>query len=256
MESGKHSALKQSSDGSFELVVGEDPVVESTETVAQDSTPSPGAHDTGGSRLKWIVLAAIVLALGAGTVAALSMSGGDDSDADNGAEATGFKPYTGDDEGSGVGTPPEGAIRPVETVRPSAPARRVPDDEPEVVESDVEMVEETDESWKLDENGEEIVESEEVPPDFLDQVAQTEGEIEPGRDGTKLANPKVLKNIREQINRDIEIRKSLPNVKLNARPANLRQRLINPGNATGDEPPQDITVIEDESLENVDEDLQ
>ncbi len=242
MDTGKQPALKQSSDGSFELVVADE--VEATPDPKPDPAPSAATTEaTPGVALKWIVLAVVVVALG-GLAAVLAMSSGDE--AEESEEPAGFRPYTGGSE-SGNGTPASAAIKPVDPVKPSTPARRVVD------EDEVEEMERVEgmgpgQEWEVDEAGGEIVESEEIPPEFLDEVAQMEGdvedieEIEPERDGTKLADPKMLRNIRQQINRDIEIRKNLPNIKLNARPTQLRPIFKN---GVNDDPEslEDVTVI-------------
>lgn len=251
MGTGKQSALKQSSDGSFELVVEDEPELEPSHSSSepQPSPAGPSEASDGPSILKWAVLAAVVVALGG--IVALVAFGGPSSDgegAENGTSSSsgGFKPYVGD----------EGAAVPVDTVRPSQPARRQVDDEPEpeTEPPEAEMVEEVvDERWQLDETGEEIVESEEIPPDFIDQVEEGDEEIEPARDGTRFVNPSTLKDIRKRIQQDIEIKKSLPNLNLEAAPR-IRPQRINlenrVGNATGPDP-DDITVIDGETGEEI-----
>lgn len=252
MGTGKQSALKQSSDGSFELVVSDDAEVEAEAAAPAKTTRSGREPDQKpGGVVKWAVLAAVLLGIGA--VVALVVSGSEDSSQADADTPAGFKPYVGDVEQA------ESAIVPVDPVRPSKPARRAVPDDPEP-EEEVEVVDEmaeVDDAWQVEESGEEIVESEDVPPDFIDQVVETEGddeavEIEPARDGTRFVDPKALKNIRQRIQKDVEIRKTLPNLNIETAPR-VRPTRISPGNDPGPADPDDITVIEEEELEEIPE---
>jgi hypothetical protein len=186
-DSGKHGALRQTGDGSFEFVVdeglleiAEDP---SSSAEPETSTTTSEARQRGGSsRGPILAIGGIaVLALVAAISWAFLQSGDEDAGTDASRETAGFKPYAGGAESDS---------RP-NTPRPEPRVAAAEPEEPEESADEV-IEEEEDPGWELSESGivvedegvpdeevEEITEDEEIPPDVLAQERPEPEEADP-----------------------------------------------------------------------------
>jgi hypothetical protein len=198
-DSGKHSALRQTGEGSFELVTDDEglhEISESEASFAEETPPKAAAESSSGpSRLVFVVagvIAAVVVAIAVGW--ALSGSSDDDSATGEAAEEpAGFKPYAGGPEEE----------QPTRRRQPEIAAAEA-EEEPEP--SEEETADEEDPGWELSDDGivvedegepdeeeqvEEITEDEEIPPEVL---AEAKEEL---KNSPRIRDQKRLETIRQ-----------------------------------------------------------
>lgn len=181
-ESGKHSALRQTDDGSFELVSEDLHEISESEASFADEVSEPRSDEPtqkgGSSRIVLIGAAAVaVLAIVAAIAWGFTGSSDEEPTVEEPEEPAGFRPYAGGPESDEQSAPRREAVA----------ARPEPEPESDQIEEPDEV--EEDPGWELSENGivvedegvpdeeeevEEITEDEEIPPDVLSAAREVE----------------------------------------------------------------------------------
>ena len=174
-DSGKHSALRQTGDGSFEIVFERDGLQEVSEehSVAEVVVPEARAPVARPSRrVIGFTAAGVATLLALTAIGWIALSPGDGPAADADSEVSGFRPYVGNEPAA------DRAPQPTAKDRAAIAAALAEDDDGDVVEAEpVEEITESEPGWELTEAAEPVVVEEPPNEVIVEPIAEVDEEI-------------------------------------------------------------------------------